>query len=138
MFSPLLSFPPPLFFSDSWPIRDVMSAIAKISGQQTEHVHEHCQISREHSRGSLRGDPLLRFAHKTSTFVGIFVDIFVYTPMCIFVGTGIEPVKKHPHAPLQSQPYPRSSPCFSCRCVPGEDICSGMGGPVGPGPGIVL
>ena len=46
------------------------------------------KISREHSRGSLCGDPLVRFTQKkTSTFVGISVDIFVYTPVCIFVST---------------------------------------------------
>ena len=46
------------------------------------HVHfrEHWKISREHSRGSLRGDPvvteILNFR-----FVGISVDFFVYTPV---------------------------------------------------------
>ena len=43
-------------------------------------TREHWKISREHSRGSLRGDPLVRFTQKTtSTFVGISMDIFVYT-----------------------------------------------------------
>ena len=47
----------------------------------------HCQISRELCRRSLRGDALVRFTQKSSTSVGIFVDIFVYTPLCIFVCT---------------------------------------------------
>ena len=51
------------------------------------HFREHCPISHEHARGSLRGDPLVRFAQKASTFVGISVDIFMYTPVCIFVST---------------------------------------------------
>ena len=47
----------------------------------------HCQISREHCRGSLRGDIVVRFTQKSSAFVGISVDIFVYTSVCIFVST---------------------------------------------------
>ena len=34
---------------------------------------------------SLRGDPVVRLTQKASTFVGISVDIFVYTPVCVFV-----------------------------------------------------
>ena len=48
---------------------------------------EHWKVSREHSRGSLRGDPLVLYTEKASTFVGISVEIFVYTPVCIFVNT---------------------------------------------------
>ena len=86
----------------------VFSPLSK-NGQETKHVkighvkidrahfrvhfrvhwtisREHWEISREHSRGSLRGDPLVHFTQKkNSTFVGISVDIFVYTPVCIFV-----------------------------------------------------
>ena len=61
------------------------------------HFREHWTISREHwksslehSRGSPRGDPQVRFAQKkTSSFMGISVDIFVYTPVCIFVSTSV-------------------------------------------------
>ena len=49
---------------------------------------EHWKISREHSRGTLWWDTLMcSVQRKTSTFVGISVDIFVYTPMRIFVST---------------------------------------------------
>ena len=48
---------------------------------------EHRQISREHARGSLRRDPVMRFTQKSSAFVGISVDIFVHIPVCIFVST---------------------------------------------------
>ena len=52
------------------------------------HCREYWKISREHSRGSLRGDRLVRFKPKrTSTFMGISVDIFVYTLVGIFVST---------------------------------------------------
>ena len=37
--------------------------------------------------GVFVGTSLVRLAQKASTFVGIFVDIFVYTPMRIFVST---------------------------------------------------
>ena len=57
---------------------------------------EHWKISREHFRGSLRGDPLVRFTQKkTSTFMGISVDIFVYTPVCIFVSTFVREFVGH-------------------------------------------
>ena len=47
------------------------------------HNRGHSQTCCEHSRRSLRGDPVVRFAKRASTFVGISVGIFVYTPMCI-------------------------------------------------------
>ena len=90
-------------FERHWSIR--------ISGQETKHVkigdvkidrahfrvhfrehwkisREHWKITREHSRGSLCGDPLVRFTQtKPQPLAGISVDIFVYTPVCIFVST---------------------------------------------------
>ena len=71
------------------------------SGQETKHVkighvkidrahfrvREHWAISCEHSRGSLPGDLVVRFTQTSSTFVGISVDIFAYTPVCIFMST---------------------------------------------------
>ena len=51
------------------------------------HFCVHCQISREHCRGSLRGNPVECFTQSSSTFVGISVGIFVYTPVCIFLST---------------------------------------------------
>ena len=62
--------------------------VGKHSAHFRAHFREHWKISREHSRGSLRGDSLVRFTQrKKSTFVGISVDIFVYTPVCVFVTT---------------------------------------------------
>ena len=68
------------------------------NGQETEHVKighvkidrahfrvVHCQISREHCCGNLRGDPVVRFTQKSSTFMGISVVVFMYAPVCIFV-----------------------------------------------------
>ena len=71
-------------------------------GQETKHVEtEHVKIdrahfpvhflctvkfAREHYCGSPSGDPVVRFTQKkSSTFVGISVDIFLYTPVCIVV-----------------------------------------------------
>ena len=51
------------------------------------HCRALCEISREHCHGSLLGDPVVRFAQKSSTSLGISVGIFVYTPVCIFVST---------------------------------------------------
>ena len=50
-----------------------------------ENIREHWKISSEHSSGSLR--PCAFYTDKASTCVGISVDIFVYTPVCIFVST---------------------------------------------------
>ena len=82
-----------------------------VNGQETKHVkighvkidrahvrvhfrehwiisREHWKITREHSRGSLRGDPLVRFTQtEPQPLMGISVDIFMYTPVCIFVST---------------------------------------------------
>ena len=56
------------------------------------HFREHWKISREHSKLGVFVGTLwcvLHRAKKTSTFVGISVDIFVYTPVCIFVSTSV-------------------------------------------------
>ena len=50
-------------------------------------AREHWKISREHSRGSLRGDPLVRFTQTKPQPLGISVDMFVYTTVCILVST---------------------------------------------------
>ena len=67
-----------------------------LNGQETEHVKiEHMKLT-EHTfayifredcqscRGHYGEDPVVLLTPKASTFVGIFVDIFVYTPVCIF------------------------------------------------------
>ena len=87
---------------------DCQAALSRRQAHFRVHFRARCKLSREHCRGSLRGDPVVRFTQKSSPFVGISVDIFVYTPVCIF----IEPSTSHNG---QAGPNARRTPRLKSR-----------------------
>ena len=56
------------------------------------HFREHRRSCREHSPGpgSLRGDHMECLTHKASAFAGISMNIFVYTPIGIFMSVFVK------------------------------------------------